>query len=112
MRKVSRSEAGKVKHLAALESEVLRDHMSLVEHCALMQYDDGESREPGWLTIRTTGAAWQVVVKDPDSACSFTAVAKSLDEALSTAALLLGCEEAPWEPDAYLSASKARKGRK
>lgn len=112
VKKVKRSEVASVKHLAALESELLRDHLSLVEHMACMQYEDGEAREPGWITIRTTGAAWQVVVKDPDSACSFTAIAKTLDEAISTASLLLGCEEAPWEPDAYLSASKARKGKK
>lgn len=112
MKRVRKADASKVKHLAALESEVFRDLMPIVEHCALMQYDDGEQREPGWITIRTSGAGWQVVVKDPDSASSFISLAKTLDEALSTAALLLGCEEAPWEPDAYLSSSKARKGKK
>lgn len=112
MKKVKRDERAAVKHLAALETEVFRDMLALVEHTACMQYDDSSPREPGWFTVRTTGSAWQVVVKDPDSACSFTATGKTLDEALSTAALLLGCEEAPWEPDAYLSSAKARKGKK
>lgn len=112
MKKVKRSEASLVKHLAPLETEVFRDHMPLVEHVAMLQYDDGESREGGWFTVRTTGAAWQIVVKDPDSACSFTVTAKTLDEALATATLLLGCEEAPWEPDSYLAASAARKKKK
>lgn len=97
------------KHLAALETEVLRDMMPLVEHCCLRQYDDGEPRDTGWITIKTQGAAWCVQVKDPDSACSFTAVAQTLDKALETAALLLACDEAPWEPDTFLAASKARK---
>jgi len=112
VKKVKRSEVSAVKHLAALGTEMFRDHMSLVEHVALMQYDDGELREPGWITIRTSGAAWQVVVKDPDSACSFIAIAKTLDEAIATASLLLGCEEAPWEPDAWLAQSKARSKKK
>lgn len=98
-----------MKHLVPLESDVLRDHLPLIEHVAVLQYEDGEARQPGWITIRTSGAAWQVVVKDPDSASSFTAIAKTLDEALGTAALLLGCEEAPWEPDAFLARSKPKK---
>lgn len=101
--------AGGAKHLAALESDLLRDLLPLVEHCAVRQYDDGEAREPGWITIKTQGAAWCVQVKDPDGCCSFTAVAQTLDKALETACLLLACDEAPWEPDAFLSASKARK---
>jgi hypothetical protein len=38
--------------------------------------------------------------------------AKTVDEAFMTAALLLGCDEAPWEPDTYLAASKARSKKK
>jgi hypothetical protein len=112
MKKVKRSEASAVKHLAPLETELFRDYMSLIEHVAMLQYDDGEARESGWFTVRTTGAAWQLLVKDPDSACSFCVTAKTVDEAFMTAALLLGCDEAPWEPDTYLAASKARSKKK
>lgn len=100
------------KHLAPMESDVFSKLLPLVEHCAVRQYDDGETREPGWFTVKTQGAAWSVQIKDPDSCCSFTAVGKTLDEALETAALLLGCEEAPWEPDTFLQASAARKKKK
>ncbi len=100
---------GGEKHLAALESRIFADMLPLVEHCALRQYDDGEARETGWITLKTQGAAWCVQVKDPDSACAFTAVAETLDKALETAALLLSCDDAPWEPDSFLAASKARK---
>jgi hypothetical protein len=95
-----------------METEAFRQYMPIVEHCGMLQYEDGEPRQPGWFTVRTNGAAWQCVVKDPDSASSFTTTAQTLDEALSTAALLLGCEEAPWEPDQWLAASRAKKGKK
>lgn len=97
------------KHLAAMETELFSRLMPLVEHCATRQYDDGEPREPGWFTVKTQGAAWCVQVKDPDGSCAFTAVAETLDKAFETAALLLACDEAPWEPDAFLAAAKARK---
>lgn len=112
MKKVKREDRASVKNLAALESETFRDLLPLVEHCCCLQYEDGEPRAPGWFTVRTNGAAWQCVVKDPDSASSFTTVAQSVDEALASAALLLGCEEAPWEPDQWLAATKARTKKK
>jgi len=104
--------AGDAKHLAPIETNRFSDLMPLVEHCAFRKYDDGDPREPGWITIKTQGAAWCVQVKDPDGCVSFTAVGQSLDQALDTAALLLACDEAPWEPDSFLSASRARKGKK
>jgi hypothetical protein len=100
------------KHLAAVESEVFRDLMPLVEHCSHREYDDGSAREVGWITIKTTGAAWVVQVKDPDSASSFSAVGDTLDKALQTAALLLSCDEAPWEPDTWLAQARAKKLKK
>jgi len=112
MKKVKRAERASVRHLAALESEMFRDHMPIVEHMAMLQYDDGEPRRVGWITMRTIGSAWQVVVKDPDGCASFTAVGKTLDEALDTAALLLGSEEAPWEPDTWLEKDAAKTKKK
>lgn len=108
-KKGARTEATGASHLAAVETEVFHDMMALVEHCAVRKYDDGEPREPGWFTVKTQGAAWCVQVKDPDAAVSFTAIGDTIDKALSTAALLLSCEEAPWEPDNFLKAQKAKK---
>lgn len=99
------------KHLAALESNILKGLLPLIEHMAIRQYDDGDSREPGWITLKTSGAAWIVQVKDPDACCSFSAVADTIDKALETAALLLSCDEAPWEPDRFLQLhGKKKKG--
>jgi len=103
---------GEVKHLAPVETTRFADLMPLVEHCAMRRYDDGDPREPGWVTIKTQGAAWCVQVKDPDGAVSFTAVGQTLDGALETAALLLACDEAPWEPDRFLASQKANQKKK
>lgn len=108
-KKVSAAAGGDARHLAPIETEMLSRVMPLVEHCCVRKYDDGDPRETGWVTLKVQGSAWVVQVKDPDSACSFSAVGETLDKALETAALLLGCDEAPWEPDTFLAASKARR---
>jgi len=110
MKKVRRSETAAVKHLVPMETEAFRSWMALVEHTALLQYEDGSPRVPGWFTVMTRGSAWCVTVKDPDSCSTFTAVGKTLDEAFDTANLLLGTEEAPREPDQWLS-QRQRKGK-
>jgi len=112
MQRPRTSTATDAKHLAALESEVFSDLMPLVEHMAVRQYEDNSARETGWVTIKTSGAAWIVQVKDPESCCSFAAVGDSLDKALGTAALLLSCDEAPWEHDPWLAQAKAKKSKK
>jgi len=108
-KKVNAALGGDMRHLAPVETDYFSKLMPLVEHCAVRKYDDGDLRETGWVTIKTQGAAWVVQIKDPDAACSFAAVGETLDKALETAALLLGCDEAPWELDSFLAASKARK---
>jgi hypothetical protein len=99
------------RHLAPMESDIFHQLLALVEHCALRQYDDGSSREPGYLTLRTTGAAWMLSVKDPDTATSFTSVGPTLDKCLETAALLLACDEAPWEADVWLLKGKKKSAK-
>jgi len=111
-KKTAQKEMGDARHLAPLESDRFHDLLPLVEHMSVRKYDDGDLREPGWVTIKTQGAAWLVQIKDPDSCCSFTAVGETLDKALHTAALLLSADDAPWEPDTWLVQAKARKGKK
>ena len=108
-KKIGKLQASDVKHLAALETSILNGLLPLVEHCAVRQYEDGDPRETGWITIKTQGAAWVVQVKDPDSCCSFASVAETLDKALETAALLLSCDDAPWEQDRFLAEAKRKK---
>jgi len=99
------------KHLAAMESNVFDKLHNLVAHCAVTRYDDGDPRRPGWFTIKTMGSAWVVQVKEPDACLQMSATAQSLDDALALADLLLGAEEAPWEPDPFLKL-QARKVNK
>lgn len=103
---------GAGRHSAPMETEVLRDHMPLIEHMATTQYDDGSPRQPGWVTIQTYGRTWTVSVKDPDTCLSFRCIGESLDEALEMAALLLGAEEAPWEPDPWLRRAATERKKK
>lgn len=92
-----------------MASAVLKGHVSLVEHCACTRWEDGTPREPGWITIGTSGSSWTVTVKEPDACASFRVVAPTIDQALDTAALLLACEEAPWERDRFLEEQRKRK---
>jgi hypothetical protein len=98
VKKVKLSDRSGVKHLAALETEYLRDCMAVVEQLALLQYDDGTARQPGYLGVWTQGSAWVVRVQDKDAEAQLTAEGRTLDEALDTLAHLLGAENAPWEP--------------
>lgn len=111
-KKSATSGGGDERHLAAIETEVFRDHLAIVEHLAVTRYDDGDARQPGWLTIRTQGRSWVADVKDPDSACSFRVLATTLDELLETVQELLSTEDAPWEKDKYLQQSKTQKSKK
>lgn len=96
-------------HLAPVESVVFSKLMNLVAHCAETRYDDGDPRRPGWFTVKTMGAAWCVQVKDPDSCCQMTTTAATLDDALALADVLLGADEAPWEPDPFLKRQESGK---
>ena len=98
MKKVKLSERSSVKHLAALESEYFRDVQSVVEALGMLQYDDGSSRQPGYLGVWTQGSAWVARITDKDVEAQLTAEGRTLDEALNLLALLLGAEDAPWEP--------------
>lgn len=102
---------GTVEHLAAVECNVLHTCPGLVKHCCITQYEDKSPRVPGWWTVQTRGAAWQVVVKDPDSGCKLVATGNTLDDALALAELLLTSESAPWERDPYLKLTNG-KGKK
>ena len=89
-------------HLAPVESNIFTGHAQIVAHCAVTRYDDGEPRTPGWVTIKTLGSAWICEAKDPDACAKVTATGDSLDNALTLLDLLLGSEDAPWEPDPWL----------
>jgi len=109
-KKKPKLQAGDVQpHLAAMESNLFAKHHSLISHCAATAYDDGDPRQPGWFTVKTMGSAWMVEVKDPDTCARLVVVQQTFDDAITLAALLLDSEEAPWEPDPWLTAARAKK---
>lgn len=111
-RPVAGGGSGDGRHAAPVETEILRDHMPLVEHMAVTVYDDGTPRQPGYVTVRTQGRGWTVDVKDPDTCLSYRVLGETLDEAIETAALLLAGDAAPWEPDPWLRRTAAERRKK
>lgn len=109
VKKVRISERSAVKHLAALETEQFRDQMSIVEHLSLLQYEDGTPRQTGYLGVWVQGSQWMARITDKDADATLTAGGRTLDEALGVLALLLGSEDAPWEPVSRRSQGKGRK---
>lgn len=107
-----KSDVNGVTNLVEMSSKFFSDLLPLIEHCSARQYDDGSPRAPGWFTVKTQGSAWVCQVKDPDTCCSFTSVAATIDQALETAALMLASDEAPWERDTFLEGMKAREKKK
>jgi len=97
------------KHRAPVETNILHQHMRIVEHCAVTQYDDGSPREPGWYTTKTTGSAWVLTFKEPDSKLQLIVHGPTLDDALALAELLLASNSAPWEQDKWADDRKSKK---
>jgi len=106
VKKVKLAERGAVKHLAALESEYLAEVQPVVEALGMLQYEDSSPRQPGYLGIWTQGSTWFVRLQDKDADAQMTCEGRTVDEALDTLAVLLGSENAPWEP------CSRRKGKK
>lgn len=100
-KKTASSPAPGRKHLAPMETEVFHNLMPIVEHLAVTQYDDGDARKVGRLTLTTHGSNWQADVKDPDTLQEMRVTAPTLDELLALLARLLSSEEAPWAPDSW-----------
>jgi len=102
------SSANKATNLAAVESTLFHGFPALIAHLAVTRYDDGDSRKPGWVQIRTQGSVWQATAKDPDGAASLLATGQTVDDTMALLELLLSAPDAPWEPDAYLMANRPR----
>jgi len=97
------------RHLAAMETSIFAQLLPLVEHCAMVRYDDDDPRLPGWIRMGVLGAAWTLDVKDPDTQQSFRVVDSSLDKAWEAAALVLACDQAPFAADPYAGGPKGEK---
>jgi len=97
VKKVRIADRSTVKHLAAVETDVFKGHMALVEQLAMLQYGDGSPRQVGYFGLWTSGNLWVCRVQDKDAPAQLTAEGRTVDEALSMLCLYLGSEDAPWE---------------
>lgn len=97
---------------ASSQTKLLAGLPHLVEHLNARQYDDGAMRQTGRLFVDCVGSMWRAVAKDTDTGMQLTVFMPSVDDALLQLELLLGSDEAPWEPDAYAKTMTPRKGKK
>lgn len=84
----------------------------LVEHLAVRVYEDGGARQPGRLIVDVVGSMWRAIAKDNDSGMQLVVYMPSLDDCLLSLELLLGADEAPWEPDPYAKQKAPKKAPK
>lgn len=98
-----------VKIALPCESVILCDLPLLREHCSATTYADGGVRQPGYFWVMNRETCYEVLVFDPDAGARLPCRGASYDAAFLTAEKLLGCEDAPWEQDKYLSGRLAEK---
>lgn len=97
---------------ASMASGGLEQLPGLIEHLAVIKYDDHAPRKPGAIRVTVEGAEWCVRVSDPDSCMSFVAKAETLWDALLQAELLIGSNRCPWSPDTFLREQAEKKKKK
>lgn len=103
--------AGGPTHLAPVETNLLGMFGNIIAHLTEVRYDDGAPRRPGWLLLKTQGSTWSCFIKEPDAAAQMNVNAQTLDDLLILADMLLGADDAPWEPDPNARPQNGKKSR-
>jgi len=111
-RKGKPQESSVVTAQASTRTTMMAQCPHLVEHLAVRVYDDGQMRQTGRVMIDVIGSMWRVIAKDIDSGLQLVVYMPSLDDALLSLELLLGADEAPWEPDPYARGTGGKKSKK
>lgn len=83
-------------HESAVETEVFREHMAIIEFLACSLDEGGMPCEPGRLSLTTNGAAWTAELLDVARARYFVVVALTLDGLLALVNAMLKSRAAPW----------------
>lgn len=102
--------SGSFVHLAAMESSVLKEFPNVLAHLAVTKYDDGDSRMPGEIHLKTQGPTWFARLKDTDTAQFIPVTAPCIDDLLLMMEVFLADDKAPWQADQYASRKKGKKG--
>lgn len=105
---------GRMPSLPAVAAPLLLDKKwpALAEFLVATQFEDGTGRLPAEVKFGPKGGGWQVTLYDVEQAARLSAMAPSLEGALSLLEQLLGVEEAPWEVDNYLVSLKERREKR
>lgn len=85
------------------ESKVFLRLTALCEFLSATVYDDGTARTPGYFWFSNRGTLYELTLFDPDAGARLPLVAKTIDDAFAAADLTLRAEDAPWQPDKYLT---------
>jgi len=102
---------GGLVHLAPLESTLFGSVLPFLQHLSIVRWDDGTPRTPGTAILKTDGASWKCVLKEPDAKLQLPLMAATFDDLIALAALSLEGEEAPWEHDKW-AYDRAKPGKK
>lgn len=86
---------------APSETKLFAGLPHVIEHLTARTWDDGQPREPGTILVSTKGSTYRLIAKEPDEGMQLVVYMPSHDDAWLQLELLLGSDEAPWEPDPY-----------
>lgn len=92
---------GGLTHLASLDTLMLKACPHVVQHLAVVRYDDGTPRRPGRLFLETVGAFYKVILKDQEAGLEMILSAPSIDDVFALADLMLASDTPPWQADPY-----------
>lgn len=91
------------------ESKTLNKFPVLREWLTARSYDDGSVRTPGQFWWDATSSGFRVTLRDADAGMKLVVTAGTLDDVFAACELILGAQEAPWEPDEFLQRKLAEK---
>jgi len=93
-------------------SKILAKCPLLIQFLTARSYEEGGARLPGRFWFEVQGTAFVVTLFDLDQALKVAVRAGTLDDVFAAVELLLGAENAPWEPDQYQVERRAKTGKR
>lgn len=84
----------------------------LVEFVTCRSYIEGGARVPGRFWFEPSGSGFMITLFDLDNAMKIAVRAGTIDDVFAACEVVLGAENAPWEPDQYQLDRRAQKGKK
>lgn len=111
-RKIVTAGAGVIMPRLSETSLLLAKLPAIREFLTQTAYEDNTSRQPGYLTLRNKGHAFELTLYDWDGGCRLPLLDSTFDKVLLGMEALLGLEDAPWAVDKYLMEMLAKKTKR